>query len=244
MKLAALIFLSLLLSAPCRADPPKTREDFLAAVRAAFDSKDIKRIHELTWEKGISDFDRNQEELMLPMMVNQSAGIASITFGPLPPDFMNIPVAWGRRIDITHPADGIVKLVEIPKDKNASGELDLPYAVIDGGYYLVTAKTTDVGWKGPQDKPLNVTVLGAGQDKVKVHIKYNASGVDLEMDPDTSSIGFTGQYIREVTVKSDSDDTNVTLELLDDEKPYYDSAPLKGKGEIDYKKGDVSPNHP
>ena len=64
------------------------------------------------------------------------------------------------------------------------------------------------------------------------------------MDPDTSSIGFTGQYIREVTVKSDSDDTNVTLELLDDEKPYYDSAPLKGKGEIDYKKGDVSPNHP
>lgn len=241
MKPAALLLL-ILLPAISRADPPKTQEAFIAALRSAFQAQDIPRIHQLTWEQGMSDFDKDQQQMMLPMMLKQSAGVASITLGPLPPDFMDTPVAWGRRIEVTHKPDGMVKLVEIPKDQNSSGEMDMPYAVIDGAYYLVTSKTTDLGWKGPQDKSLNVSVLGAGQDKVKIHIKYNASGVDLEMDPLSPSIGFAGQYITEVTVKSDSDDTNVTLKLLDEKgQPYYQSAPLKGKGEIDYKKGDPSP---
>jgi hypothetical protein len=241
MKPAALIFL-ILFSLTCRADPPKTREDFEAAIRSAFDAKDIQRIHDLTWEKGMSDFDRDQEKQMLPMMLDQSGGVASISFEPLPSDFMDTPVAWGRRIEVTHPADGMVKLVEKPKGNNSSSEMSMPYAVIDGGYYLVTAKTTDLCWKGPPDKSLQVAVQGAGQDKVKIHVKYNASGVDIDMDPTSPSISFAGQYIRQVTVKSDRDDTNVTLQLLDENgHSYYESAPLRGKGEIDYNRGDTSP---
>jgi len=245
MKPAALLLLSLLLSATCRADPPKTREDFLAAVRAAFDAKDFKRIHALTWEQGMSDFDKQQENQMLPMMLGGTGGVESISFAPLPADFMDIPVAWGRRIDITHPADGLVKIVPKPSDKNSSQELTVPYALIDGGYYLVTSKTMDLGWKGPRDKTLNVSILGTGADKVKIHLKYNASGVDLERDQRSSSEAFVGQYISEVTVKSDREDTDVTLQLMDEnQKPYYVSAPLKGKGEIDYHKGDSSAGHP
>jgi hypothetical protein len=238
MKLAAFFCLGLILSVTCRADPPKTKEEFLAAVRAAYQAQDVRRVHELTWEKGMSDFDKNQEQQMLDMMVYNN-GIESVSFQPLPADFMDTPVAWGRRIEPTHPAEGIIQVDEKPKEKDSASSVSMPYAVIDGGYYLVTAKTTDLGWKGPQDKTLNVTVTGAARGDVKIHVKYNASGVDLERDQSSPSSAFPGQYISEVTVRSDRDGTDVTLELLGEKgRAYYKSAPLKGKGEIHYHKGD------
>ena len=143
---------------------------------------------------------------------------------------MQNPVAMGRRFEPTHPADGMLKLVNKSKDPRSSSSMEMAYAVIDGSYYLVTVKSTDLGWKGRPDKSLNVMVLGAGQDKVKVHLKYNASGVDLERDQGASAI-FPGQYVSEVTVKSDSDDVDVTLRLLDEKGTiYYLSEPLKGRG--------------
>ena len=110
------------------------------------------------------------------------------------------------------------------------------------------------------DKHFYVSVSGKGFDKVKVRIRYNASGVDMEDDETgfgpygvaseggkswTTSVGkpYRCQYISEVTVTSKDDDVDVTLNLDGMEKfitPFYKSEPLKGKGQIVYKKGDVS----
>jgi len=240
MKPAAFL-LSLLFAATCLAgDLPKTRDAFLTAVRTAYEQQDKKRIHELTWEQGMSDFDKNQQQQMLDMMV-YNGGVESSVFEPLPADFMDTPVAWGRRIELTHSADGILTVNFKPNDKNTNSAVSMPYALIDGAYYLVTSRTTDLGWKGPRDKPLNVTVSGPGRDKVKIHVKYNASGVDLEANQYTPGNSFVGQFITQVTVTSDSDDANVTLQILDDQAHVlYESKPLLGKGQILYKKGDTT----
>jgi hypothetical protein len=97
----------------------------------------------------------------------------------------------------------------------------------------VGVKTTDVGWKGPPDRPFGVALDGVGQDKVKFNLKFNASGVDLESDVPHEVIG---QYITEATVTSVDDSVDVTLRIYDGKKSIYISR-LKGKGEIDYKKG-------
>lgn len=237
MNLTRLILPLLLVCTTCIAQPPKTKEEFLAAVRTAFETKDVKRIHELTWENGVSEFDRKQADQVMPMMLMDMNGIESVSFEPLPPGFFEPSVAFGRRMEPTHPADGIVKIVQKPKVRGSSSSMRMPYAVISGGYYRIAQKTTDLGWKGPRDSTLNVMVMGPGQEKVKTLVKYNASGVESERN---SSGCFPGQYIREVTVLSESDDVDVTMSLVDPKgDAYYRSEPLKGKGRIHYKKGDA-----
>jgi len=242
MKRAVFLFVGVILATGCLAgDLPKTKDDFLTAVRKAYEEQDVKRVHELTWEQGMSAFDHNQQQQMLDMMV-YNGGVDSIVFQPLPPDFMDIPVAWGRRIEPTHAADGIITVNLKPSDKNSNSAVSMPYALINGAYYLVTSKTTDLGWKGPQDQPVTVAVAGPGQEKVKIHVQYNASGVDLERDQISPSNSFPAQYLTLVTVTSDTDDASVTLRLLDGKgNAFYESKPLKGKGRLQYHKGDTTP---
>jgi len=246
----------LLVCTACFAEPPKTKEDFLVAVRAAYEAKDLKRIHELTWEKGMSDADKKMDAGSWEPMVANIKKIESVTLKPLPTNYQAVLIGNGKRYETTYPAIGMVEI-------NTSGDrgsisLGGPYAVIDGGYYMVTSKSTDLGWKGPHDKMLSVTVTGKGQDKVAIHVKYNASGVDLASDEKPTVVagkettpptvvsgsrfkGVLGQYIEEVTVVSNDDDVDVTLELRDQQypaEPFYKSHPLQGKGQIVYKKGD------
>jgi hypothetical protein len=235
MKSLLTLLVILLVCPACFASVQASKEDFLAAVRAAFEAKDIKRIHELTWEKGVSDYDRQMFDEGMPMTLKNTAGVGSITFEPLAATFIPQAVAMGRRFEATYPPTGMLKIDLKSTIPNASAAAEVPYAVIDGGYYLVGQKTTDLGWKGPQDRFFTVSALGNGQDKVKVHIKFNASGVDLESD---GSRGFPCQYISEVAVTSVDDDVDVTLRIADGMKTIYESKPLKGKGQIVYKKGD------
>lgn len=240
MKICRLIFIFLSLVSPCLAQPPKTKDDFVTAVRSAYEAKDLKRIHGLTWESGISDWDRKMQDQMLPMMLNTIKGTGKATWEPVPSDFMDVQIAGGRSIEPTHPADGMLKLDLKTENPQSSASIEVPYAVIDGGYYIVTSKSTDIGWKGPKDKTLNVMVLGQGMEKVGVHVRYNASGVEMERDQGPSRL-FPGQYIEEVTVTSNDDDVDVTLQLVNEQgDPYYKSEPLKGKGQIHYKKDEKS----
>jgi len=240
MKLrAVLIFTGLIFCVTCVAAPPKTKEEFIAAVRAAFVAKDVKKIHELSWEKGMSDFDMQQVDQVLPMMVQQLNGGETYSLEPKETESDSPQIMMGRRLEPTHEIDGMVKIAQKSADGSSSSSMSLPYALIDGSYYIVSTKSTDLNWKGPPDKTLVVNVTGDGQDKVKTHIKYNVSGLDLEHDQKYASDILSGQYISEVTVTSDSDDVNVVLDLRDEDgNSYYQSAPLKGKGEIHYHKGD------
>ena len=79
-------------------------------------------------------------------------------------------------------------------------------------------------------------VMGTGQDAVKGTVKWNASGVDLEKPLSSPSRSFLGQYIDEVSITSDSDNTNVTITIMENGKKIFESAPLKGKGTQSYKR--------
>lgn len=220
------------------AEAPKTAEGFVAAVRAAYESKDAKRVEALEWTKGASSGDLAMAEgalqMILPMATVESVELSPkiAEAGPM--------VANGKRIEPTYKPVGSVVLKMKPEQPGDSGAISMPYAVIDGGYYIVTSKTTDLGWRGPADKSLTVSVIGRGQDKVRMKVKYNASGVDLEMDQVVGSAGLLGQYVDEVAVTSTSDDVDVKLKIAEGMKPMYESQPLKGKGTLTYKRGDKS----
>ena len=242
MKKHLLGLLALCVCTTCFAEPPKTKEDFLAAVRAAYEAKDIQRIHELTWKKGMSEEDKKTSEATLPRLL-KSMEIENITLAPLTPYFANPHVAFGKRTEPTYPPIAVLEFTCKNQGKDfTSYTMSLPYAAIDGSYYVVAEKTTDLGWKGPKDEQLGVTVWGKGWDKVAIHIKYNASGVDLERNQTAMSSLFVGQYIQEVTVTSKDDgveDVTLRVKQAGEKEPSYISAPLKGKGQIVYKKGDA-----
>jgi len=119
----------------------------------------------------------------------------------------------------------------------------IPYGVIDGAYYILTGKSTDLGWKGPKDQQFCVALNGEGKEDATLHIKYNASGVDLELDANgKGSRTIPCQVISEVTVTSTNAKSDLTLEIFKaedgDMKRIYESKPLKGKGQLLYKNGE------
>ncbi len=97
-------------------------------------------------------------------------------------------------------------------------------------------KSTDLNWKGPEDKNIGYMVMGAGADKLQGEGQWNASGVDMEKPISSPSLSLLGQYIQEVSVTSDSDDTDVTIKIMENGKPIFESARLKGKGTQAYKR--------
>lgn len=242
MKLfLGVFFCAVLFSTVSFADAPKTKEDFVAAVKTAFEAKDTKKIRELVYEKGQSDFDNKQEEQILPMMVKQLDGTETFTIEPLPADMETMQIAMGRKIEPTHAPDGVLKVQHTSADGNSKWSFTLPYAQIDGVFYITGTKSTDLGWKGPEDKLIVVNVHGADKDKLKAHIKYNASGVDQERNMKYPSATLMVQSITEITVTNDDDSATLQLEIeTRDGSLHYQSAPLKGKGVITYHKGDKS----
>gem|GEM_PF-1249951 len=254
--LISILFVSMACSV-CYSAPPKTKDQFLAAVRAAYESKDVKHVAALTWWAGASEEDRKMLEGIDSMTLKNVQPIEAVTLEPLnPAQTFDDMVRNGKRYGITFPPIGMVKVKRKADNTPSPSETLRPYAVIDGGYYIVTSKITDLGWKGPQDKCFNVIVTGLIEDHVTIHIKYNASGVELEKEETLPAAGsqpsgnmtpnggggrgsvcdaFFAQYIEEVTVTNNTDD--VALELREGmNEPFYKSEKLKGKGQIHYKR--------
>lgn len=162
--------------------------------------------------------------------------VDSIALVPLPAGFETVQVANGKMYEPNIAPLGGLQLNRQSADGNTKSSSMLPYGTLNGEYYLVASKATDLGWKGPKDQQLNFLVMGPGQDKVKIKYRYNVSGVPMERTAADSSIVFLGQYIESVTVTSDSDATDVTLSIQEDGKEIYTSQPLKGKGTLEYKR--------
>ena len=150
--------------------------------------------------------------------------------------FVNI--VNGKKYEPTYPPSGQIKVTCAPAGENGMTSGGDGYAVINGKYYLITTKSTDLGWSGPKDKTLTFMVMGKGMEKMKVDARWNTSGVDQEkIFSNPPSCNFSGQYFESITATSTEDDTDVTLSILEDGKQIYDSQPLKGKGTIEYKHG-------
>lgn len=215
---------------------PKTPDEFLSSFRAAIQEKSPEKLDAITYGVGMSDSDK-QQVAMVQKMIFQNREIAGISLEPLPEDFETVFIARGKKYEPTYPPAGLVK-IQYQTNGNGVNTTSSPYAIIDGCYFLISSKSTDLGWQGPPDKTITFMVMGRGQDKVQIRAKWNASGVDQEQNIKSPSFNVVGQYFDTIAVASNGDDTDVTLTVMDAGKQIYVSKPLKGKGSIEYKKGD------
>ena len=229
---AALLFSLLIFSLGAFAQD--TPAAFLTAVEEAMNEKSATKLDALLYTAGMSDADMQTVKSSHQHLLN-NPGVDTIELAPLPAEFQSVFIVRGKRYEPTAMPIGVVN-VKFKPATNGMGNVTFPYATVGGRFYLIGAKSTDLNWKGPEDKSIGYMVMGTGQDAVKGTVKWNASGVDLEKSISSPSRSFLGQYIDEVTITSDSDDTDVTITIMDNGKQIFQSAPLKGKGTQSYKR--------
>ncbi|HEX8309871.1 MAG TPA: hypothetical protein VF614_01050 [Chthoniobacteraceae bacterium] len=213
---------------------PASEEEFLRAIRTAFEAKNVEALAALTYTEGMSKFDEEQVAKGRSRMITQEQ-IEDVSLEPLPSGFRPFQISRGLKVEPTYPPTGMVKIgFKVEGGRKAASSA--PYAIVDGNYFLVGAKSTDLGWSGPPDKQLSFAVSGKGADKARIRVKWNSSGVDQEANSATPSSTFTGQYIQEVSVASESNDTDITLKVSEGGAEVFKSERLKGKGTVKYER--------
>ncbi len=214
---------------------PKTAEDFKRAFRTASDSGNPDAITSMVWFGDASPADRESYE-QAQTLLGPPPKIESVELIDTP-DYINpVMVANGTKHEPTAPIVGCLEVTYVKNKSGRSGTIT-PYAMIDGGYYLVASKSTPVDWTGPPDHPLAISIEG-GKDKALMTITYNASGVTLTdsqtVNAQSFSTAFRGQYFEEVTITTEHSGGSLTFTLTDGEKQIHQSKPLQGKGSINY----------
>lgn len=237
MKIPALLFSLLAAFALLPASAQETPEAFLKAIEDALRKKNPAELEALVFSAGMSAEDKAMAQRAMEMFIKDPA-IESITLQALPEDFQSSFVMRGRKIEVTAPPAGIVR---IAYQKTSSSGMDLnssslPYAIVDGRYHLLGTHTTLLDWKGPEDKTIGYMVIGKGQDQARIEVKWNASGLNLERTSKAPSKSFLGQYIEQITVTSETDESDLRQTVLENGKPIFESQPLKGKGTLEYKR--------
>ena len=207
---------------------------FTSALRTAITEKDDQKLERLICFDGASQEDKQRMISMLRRTLMNGKDVDEISFIPLPSDFDPILILHGQKIEPTATPKGKVKVTFKGGGQGTSASSSA-YTVVNGKVFFVGMKSTDLGWKGPPDKNISFSVVGQGSSELQIQGVWNASGVKLQRTFKESNLTFWGQHFEELNVKSDSDDCDVTVTITEDGKEIY-SAPLKGKGVLQYKK--------
>jgi hypothetical protein len=234
MKKILTLLMGVLYLNPLQAD---SDEEFLANYRTALEQKDAAKLLSLFYTNGCSEADLLMAKKLVPMVHFYKGKLTTVKFEPLENDAVKTQIADGKKYEPTYePQGGIKFYYESNNGANYNG--GDAYAVIDGQHRLIGFKSSDLGWKGPSDQQLNFGVIGKGQNKVKVVYKWNVSGVDQERSGlNPGGVVVLGQHFDSIKVMSEEDDVEVVLTVAEAGKEIYKSQPLKGKGMIEYKRG-------
>lgn len=209
-------------------------EAFASALRTAITEKDDQKLEALIYHEGASPEDKLRMTAMLQRLYFNGKEVDAISFEPLPTDFESVLIVQGRKIEPTSPPKGMVN-VTFKGAVNGQGNSSGAYAVLDGKFYLVGMKSTDLGWKGQPDKNIGFSIVGQGASGLKIHGIWNASGVELKREFKETGLTFWGQHFEELSVTSDKEDCDVTVTITEDGKTIF-SETLKGRGVVRYKK--------
>lgn len=231
--LSTVIFL-LTLTHGAIAEEADGAEKFKSSLRAAITEKNHQKLEELIYSEGSSPEDKQQTSSMLKMMLLNGNEVEEISLEPLPTDFDSVLIVRGQKLEPTTTPKGMVKMT-FKADGKGPKQSSSAYAIVEGKFFFVGLKSTDLGWKGAPDKNIGYSVVGTGSDKLQIHGVWNASGVQLKRDFKKNNLTFWGQHIEELNVTSSNDDCDVTINITEDGKTIY-SEPLKGKGTIQYKR--------
>jgi len=218
------------------AELPRSEADFILQFREALSSRDATRIDVLTYRQGMSEQDMAMSARSNQLLAQFRGEIKNVTIKPLPKDFETTTVANGRKIEMTGAPSGLIEAEFTSDGPMGASASSTPFTVIDGVYYIVGPKISDLGWKGPPDKNIGFMVAGQGADKAQIDVVWNASGVDLRRTFSETSSTFWGQHIDSVTVISDSENAAFKLMIMEDGNTIYTSDPINGKGTLEYKR--------
>ncbi len=228
---------ALLLSLPRLLAHPTTDDAFIAAWKKAVETKDQIAIEKLTYLEGLTQENRSLFLLKANRFSNIEK-VKEVTLKALPSDYSAVHVVMGRKSELLKTPVGLIKVTGQGAYSYAS-----PYTVIEGKYYVVGSKITDLNWQGPPDVILRYNVEGKGSENVEIEYSWNASGVDMTKSKISSknkygfsNSSFPGQHISWFKVTSNDPDSEIVLVLSEGEKETYKSVPLKGLGIIEYKK--------
>lgn len=206
---------------------------FTRNLRAAITEKDNQKLEALIYSEGASPADKQRTNDTFQKILQKD--IEEIRLEPLPNDYdVSIFIFRGQKIEPTAPPKGLVKMT-FKRDEYGKGNLSSAYTVVNGKFFLVGMKSTDLGWKGQPDKNIGYSVDGQGASAIHIHGVWNASGVQMKRVFKGPNLTFWGQYFEELTVTSENDDCDVTVTITEDDKTIF-SERLKGKGVLQYKK--------
>jgi hypothetical protein len=238
-------FISILaISSTAFAEPAKTKEEFLVKFRQAVSHGDAAAIDALTYQAGMSEQDKAMSARANQSLVRFAYEIIDVALKELPKDFPTSAIQYGKKVEMTAPPVGVVEVkygAGAPGESVSSVFTVTPYAVIDGAYYLVGPKSSDLGWTGPQDKNIGFMVTGQGAEKAQILVEWNASGVDLSREFTEPSSTFWGQYISAVKVTTESAESDLKLVVLENGETIFTSDPLQGKGTLVYQRKTEQP---
>jgi hypothetical protein len=213
---------------------PSSPTEFIAAYRTAIQEKSVEKLNAITYTVGQSESDKKQVASAEQMGFSWGhKEIGEVSLDPLPADFQSVYIVNGKKIELTYAPVGLVK-TQYKGTGDGPESSSAPYAIIDGHYFVVSSKITDLGWKGPPDTGLCLLVSGSPQDKVQITVKWNASGVEQEKVFDRYTTTVIGQYVERATVTSTN--PNATLMILQGSKQIFVSPPLKDQAAIEYEK--------
>lgn len=219
-----------------RANAPADAAALAAAIDTALVARDLSALKALVDTEGMSPDDLEKIGPGLAGLIPDQ-GRAKVTADRLP-DGINIaaPMIYnGKRIDLTRAPSGIIR-VEL-KQGRAELVSTIPYVLTPAGCLLVGRKQTDLGWKGPPDRQLGFTFAeDYPQGPVRLTIKYNASGVDLEDTFSSHSGTLRGQHIDELTITGLNEGFKGRLVLSVGGKEIYRSEPITGRSTFTYRR--------
>lgn len=228
------LFACLTFASTAAGNPPKTEEELITKYQNALTSKDSLQIAAMIYQEGMSEQDRTMTAQSIQRIIANGSEIDEVALAPLPKGFRAVEIAHGKKVEMTGPPLGMLNVRY--EDGAIFHESSRPYTIIDGTYYLVGPKSSDLGWDGPPDKQIGFVVRGTGQDSMKIEVSWNTSGVMQSSEFPEPSMTFWGQFIESITVTSESDDAEVTLSIHLAGETTYTSEPLRGQGRIEYQR--------
>lgn len=193
------------------------KQDFENRVRAALQQPDPSAWLALRHSAGVvPDKERDELEKTLTWEpLRAGGGKVKISFVPPSPEHLQEQIGHGKRFRPNLPIVIAAEIEPDPQPANGSNSTNLALVIHDGKLMIVGTLMEDLGWKGPADRSLHVTLFAkdATDDfRCEVEVHSNSSGVPQTKrfalagkktrDADTvNSIGYWGQEIHKILVR-------------------------------------------
>jgi len=202
-------------------------EQLKDALAEAMKLKDKEKISSLFNWDGVD----NQMKVLSKRNIDQMAEYPAqrIELLPLPEGFKTEFIRNGTKYIPNVKLVGILRIVYGDDGPESITDASIPYGIKDGKYYLPNTVTEQTSYKGPEDKTININVLGtSAPDPVLFEgsCNYTVSGEKKKKiikGKGNMSEAFWGQEVESCNIKRLSDSGSLKLIISVGDKTVFES---------------------